>query len=163
MQFYLVFGHFNRGILARVMRRGGTHIKIVLLMCAMGAAFFSFFSVPALWSKRLRRCQTPAIVVVAVMLEVAVVFMSVVGLATLAYFTTLSLDLALALYLFPPPVGAQSGPTWTPPSRHWRDAGGRTAQDWQRIGGIDQICGNSLPLQKSLSFPMTSPAPLPPR
>ena len=134
MQFYLILSHFNYsfvfifsppstsdpyhgGIPARIVRRGGTHITIIFITGAVGDGGGFYLPLPSPRSKRLRHCQTPAIVVVVVMLEVAVV--DVVSPATLASLTTLSLDLVT------PPVGAQAGPPWPPPSWRRCDAGDR--------------------------------------
>ena len=119
MQFYLILSHYNSSLLLifapprpldpehdrimeRVMRRGGGHTTIIMIMVAMGEVVVFPFTLPAPREKRLRHCQTPSIIVVLVMFEV--VAMAIVGLSTLASLTEISLDLALALYLVPPPI-----------------------------------------------------------
>ena len=61
-----------------------------------------YFPLPAPTTKRLCHFQTPAIVVVVVMLEVVAV--DVVGLSTLASLTALSFDISLDLDIFSPPI-----------------------------------------------------------
>ena len=61
-----------------------------------------YFPLPAPRTNLFCCCQTLDIIVVIVMLDVAVVYVAIVGLATLASITT------LALYLIPLTIGSQA-------------------------------------------------------
>ena len=130
---------YHGGILARVVGRGGTNTTIILIIGAVRGGGGFYFLLPAPRSKRLCRCQTPAIVVFVIMLEVTVADVAVVGLVTLSSITNLS------LYLVPTTIGVLEGPPCPPPSWHWRDAGDGTAWARKMIAGIPRIFVNPLP------------------
>ena len=72
-------------------------------MGAVGDGGSFSFPVPAQRAERLFLCQRPAIVVALDMLEVEVLSMAIIDLSAITSLNTHSINIDLALYLFPTP------------------------------------------------------------